>query len=159
MSATVLIPDTEALVSAYLRAAPELAALVGERVYTAVPAKVGAAPFLLVQRIGGTPLFSRPLVLDEAELQLDAWGGTKRDALTLMETARQLLVLMPGQHALGVVSAVGFGALRWQPDGTYEPPRPRYVADMSVWVKPSAAALASPVAAETEAVPVSTAGR
>ena len=145
----VLLPDVERIVSRYLREQPDVAALVGERVYTAIPADVGGAPFALVQRIGGTPPFSRPLVLDQAGLQLDAWGGGKLQAWTLAETIRQALVELPGERYGAVVSGVEFGGpLRWEPDGTYKPPRPRYLIDVFVYAKPPAAALVSAAWAE-----------
>jgi hypothetical protein len=156
---STLLPDAERIVSRYLREHAEVAPLVaGERVYTALPANIGSAPLVLVQRIGGVPPFFRPLVLDEAALQIDAWGGTKLDAWTLAETVRQALVSLPGVRYGAVVSGVEFGPLRWEPDGTYKPPRPRYLADVAVYVKPPAEALAS-AEARTIAEPVSSAGR
>jgi hypothetical protein len=131
-----LRPDAERLVSAYLRAAPELEPLVADRIYTAMPARIGAEPFLLIQRIGGSPPFPRPLVLDEALLQLDAYGGTKRQAWTVGETVAQLLGLLPGSYEEEVVSGIEVGELRWTPDETWKPPRPRYLLDASVFVKP-----------------------
>jgi hypothetical protein len=135
----VLVPDAERLVSRYLREHPDVAPLVGgERVYTAVPARVGSEPFALVQRIGGIPPLSRPLVLDEAQLQVDAWGGSKAQAWTLAETIRQALVDLPAAYPEGVVTGVVFVAFRWQPDGTYKPPRPRYLLDVTTYTKPAA---------------------
>jgi hypothetical protein len=145
-SPIVLLPDSERLVSRYLRGHPAIAELVDERVYTAMPAHRTGETFVLVQRVGGIPPFPRPLVLDQAQLQIDAWGGSKRDAWTIAETIRQALQALPGVHADGVVTAVDYGLLQWQPDGTFTPPRPRYLFDAFVYCKPPAAALASATA-------------
>jgi hypothetical protein len=143
-----LLPDAERLVSAYLRERPRMQALVGDRIYTAFPAKAGPAAMLLIQRIGGEPPLSQPLVVDAAALQLDAYGGPKATAHELAATARAELTALEGQvRPEGVVSAVRFGALSWQPDETYDQPRPRYVIEVTVTVTvprtPAAIALAA----------------
>lgn len=130
-----MIPDAEALVSEYLRSRDAVEALVDERVYTALPKKPDW-PLLLVRRVSGAPVTSRPLHLDAPVLQLDAYGGTKKQALTLVETARAELAEIQGAHALGVVSGVQFGPMSWLPDADYTPAKPRYVADVTVFVHP-----------------------
>jgi hypothetical protein len=150
------LPDAERLVCDYLRADPRVAALVGERVYTAFPAQAGGAPLLLVQRVGGIPPFPQPLIFDQAGLQLDAYGGSKAKAHELAATARAVLGALQGTvQPQGVVSGVDFGSLRWQPDETYDPPRARYQFDLQVYVKTAAAVLA---AARTNAPAVLGAG-
>ena len=141
-----LVPDAERLVSAYLRSEPRMQALAGERIYTAFPAKAGAEPMLLIQRVGGQPPFSYPFVVDAAELQLDAYGGPKVRAHELARTAQACLSALTGQvRPEGVVSAVELGVVSWQPDETYDPPRPRYLIDVTVTVtvakQPAAAAV------------------
>ncbi|HEY7621685.1 MAG TPA: hypothetical protein VH834_18035 [Solirubrobacteraceae bacterium] len=142
-----LIPDAERLVSAYLRERPRMQALVGERIYTAFPAQAGEGALLLIQRVGGEPPLSHPLVVDAAELQLDAYGGPKVLAYELAATARAELAVLEGQvRPEGNVSAVRFGALRWLPDDTYDQPRPRYLLDVTLTVsaaKTAARALAA----------------
>jgi hypothetical protein len=145
-----LIPDVERLVSAYLRGRPRMTALVGGRIYTAFPAKAGAGALLLIQRIGGEPPLSQPLVVDAAELQLDAYGGPKALAYQLAATARAELAALEGQvRPEGVVAAVRFGALRWQPDDTYDQPRPRYLLDATVTVTVAKPAPATALAGRT----------
>ena len=148
MPELALLPDAERLVSAFLRAEPRMQAIVADRIYTAFPAQAGPGPMLLVQRIGGEPPLSHPLVVDAAELQLDAYGGPKATAHALAATARACLSALEGQvRPEGVVGAVRFGALRWLPDDTYDQPRARYLLDVTVTVtvakQPAAIALAA----------------
>jgi hypothetical protein len=135
-----ILPDVSRLVSAYLRTVPEVVALVGGRVYTAFPKQVAkSSSFVLVQRIGGPPVLSLPLVLDNAVLQLDAYGGPQAAAHELVATCRAALSELEGEqpNAGGNVTGVVIGALRYVPDETYKPPRPRYVSDLEVYVKPA----------------------
>jgi hypothetical protein len=131
------LPDAERLVAAFLREDARITALIGvDRVYTAFPAKAGTSALLLVQRIGGIPPLSVPLVFDEAELQLDAYGGPKSAAHELAATARAVLTELEGAvRPEGVCSAVRFGALRYLPDETFSPPRPRYLFDATFTVR------------------------
>ena len=134
------LPDVSRIVSSYLRSVPEVVALVGQRVYTAFPRQVPkSASFVLVQRIGGPPVVTRALVVDLAVVQLDAYGGPQAAAHELVATCRAALVDLVGEqpNALGNVCGVGFGPLRYVPDESYKPPRPRYVADLEVTVKPA----------------------
>lgn len=148
-----LVPDAERLVSAYLRSEPRMQALVGDRIYTAFPAKAGAEPMLLIQRVGGAPPFSYPFVADAAELQLDAYGGPKATAHELARTAQACLSALQGQvRPEGVASAVVLGVLSWQPDETYDPPRPRYLLDVTVTVTVAKQAAATVLAARPEEV-------
>jgi hypothetical protein len=131
-----LLPDAEQLVSAFLRANARIAALVGDRVYTVFPAQAGPEPLLLLQRVGGEPPFSQPLVLDVAQLQVDAYGGPKKTAATLSATARAVLTELEGQvRPEGVVGSVRFGSSQWLPDETFDPWRPRYIFDVAVAVR------------------------
>lgn len=136
MSAVVipLLPDVESVVCAYLRSSARVAAVVDpNRVYTAFPARAGGAPLVLVQRVGGTPPLSIPLVVDDALVQLDAYGGTKRQAELIAATCRAELSAMAGTvQPDGVVAGVSFGAYRYLPDETFRPSRPRYVLDVTI---------------------------
>jgi hypothetical protein len=134
-----LLPDAERLVSAYLRGSARIVALVDDRVYTAFPAQQGdepLVPLLLVQRVGGTPPLSQPLVVDTAQLQFDAYGGRKVDAWRLAETTRAVLTELEGQvRPEGVVSAVRFLRQAYEADATYPSPRPRYLLDVELTVR------------------------
>jgi hypothetical protein len=128
-----LLPDAEQVASAFLRRAPRVAALVGDRVYTAFPAQAGGAPLVLVQRVGGEPPFSYPLVADAAQLQLSTYGGGKKEAHTLAATVRACLHELAGTvQPEGTVAGVTFGFFQYLPDETYRPARPRYVFDVTI---------------------------
>lgn len=140
------LPDVSRLVSAYLRTVPEVVALVEQRVYTAFPKQVSkAACFVLVQRIGGAQVqLTRALVVDTATIQLDAYGGPQSAAHDVVATCRAALAELEGEqpNGAGNVCGVVVGPLRWVPDETYKPPRPRYVSDLDVTVKPAGEVLA-----------------
>jgi hypothetical protein len=128
--------DAERLVAAWLRARPDIAAIVDDRVVTVVPNRA-VFPFLKVTQIAGAPVFSRPLYLDEAYLQIDAYGGPKVLARQLIDTARQALAdEFVGTYTEGVVTGVTFGDLSYLPDDSYLPPQPRYLAMTSVYTHP-----------------------
>lgn len=88
-----------------------------------------------VSLIGGSPVYSRPLFLDEALIQIDAFGGPKVLARQLIDLTRAALAAdFCGAHAgVGVVTSVSFGELAYIPDDTWEPPKPRYAATVSVY--------------------------
>lgn len=140
----IVLPDVARIVSAYLRTVPEVLALVGERVYTAFPKQLGTQPFVLVQRTGGDPVLARPLVVDHAEVQLDAYGGPQAAAHELAATCRAALSVLQGEQPndTGNVCGVVVTALRYVPDETWSPPRPRYISDVELTVKPSGVVLA-----------------
>lgn len=161
--AAVLLPDVERVVALELRARVELAdaGLTGDRVYTVTPSNVGADPFVLVRRVGGPPAVGRPLVLDEAGLQVDAYGGTKRAAHAIARAVQLVLSELEGPvddgEFVGYVTGTRLGPMRYLPDESFEPARSRYVLDVDVFVKRGAASPASgrraTVAAEVAAVP------
>jgi len=130
--------DVERLLSTWLRSRTELAPLVGSRVYTEVPRQVSAEPFVRVTQIGGAPVFSRPLFLDESVIQLDFYGGPKAVARALMDTTRDLLAgPFYGNHTgTGTVTSVRFGETAYVPDDVYDPPRPRWITTASIFTHP-----------------------
>lgn len=142
MSTVELLPDVEGLTSSFLRELVELEPFVGDRVYTSTPNDVGGEPFVLVQRIGGSPTYPHVPVLEPGELQVSVYGGPKR---TAHDVVRRIERALSGFYGLvtfgtssGVVSGCTIGALRYVPDESFEPPRPRYVLDVTVHVKPGA---------------------
>jgi len=126
--------DVERLLSSWLRARPEVIAVVEDRVYTEIPGHA-VFPFLRVTLIGGRPVYSRPLFLDEALIQIDAYGGPKVLARQLIDLTRAAMATeFLGDHpGVGVVTSVVFGELAYIPDDTWEPPKPRYAATTSVY--------------------------
>lgn len=139
------LPDVTRLVTTYLRSRSEVSALIGNRVYSVFPKQLDPAlTFAIVQRVGGLPPLSRPLVVDLAVMQLDTYGGTHAAAHELAATCLEVLAEWQGEQPddTGNVCGVVVGAKRWQPDETFKPPKPRYVSDFEVTVKPSGVALA-----------------
>lgn len=130
-----LLPDTEALTVAYLTSHASVAALVGSRVSTELPAEP-IFPCLTVALITGTEVVREHF--DQALVQALAWADTKVAANLLIRTARAALLAMPdADHDRGVVTAVRtLVGPRWFPDDSVSPPQPRYHADFGVWLHP-----------------------
>lgn len=130
--AQTLAPDVELVTVTFLKAQAAISSLVGTRVYTVVP-NSPTWPLLRVVRIGGGPLSSYPLHLDQALLQIDAYGGSKYEARTLVETVKaELAEIQLASHSGAVVTGANFGTTRYLPDSTFDPARPRYVADVEI---------------------------
>lgn len=137
---TPLLPDVERAIANALRAAPALDAL-DDRIWTVAPKGIGEQPepFLLVRRVEGSPVLSNPLVLDAPELQVDVYGGAKAVAQRWAREAQRFLSELVGmidddEHT-GYVSGVSLGAMRYVPDEAFAPPRPRYVCDVTIYVR------------------------
>lgn len=131
-----LLPDVEKVISAYLRSRAEVAALVEGRVYTEIP-KMPVFPLVRLMRVGGEPLTTRPLYIDQALLQIDAFGGPKALARQIAETCRHVLSEAHlTSHSGASVDNVEFGSFQWLPDPTFEPAKPRYSFDVSVTIHP-----------------------
>jgi hypothetical protein len=134
--AVTILPNSEALLSRFLRDDVDVAALVADRVYTTMPKGHNAWPAVRLTRFGGTPPFQAPLVLDKPQIQVDAWGGSKAIAREVAETIRAVCdTRLPGRHPEGIVYAVEFGALLYLPDEVFDPPRPRYLFDLTLTVR------------------------
>lgn len=132
----VLLPNLEALVSDFLRDQAEIVALVGDRVYTALPSGV-QFPAMRVTQFYSLPLMNRPLWLTGGQLQIEAWGGTKGQAFGAVTTAMGVMAArLTGVHAFGCVTGVDFAGLRDQPDENYEPAKPRWLCTATVYAHP-----------------------
>lgn len=129
-----VLPDAELLAVGYLRGQAEVAAIVGTRVYTELPA-APVFPLLTLHRFGGVPTVPRRL--DAARVQVEAWAETKFAARALAATAQAALFEMVGTFASGVVTGVSYDlGLTWSPDTDVEPPRPRYIFGVIVHAHP-----------------------
>jgi len=128
------LPDAEQELAELLRAQPELGP-VADRVYTVFPAKAGPEPLLLVHRFGGTPKVGRPLVLDEALIQIDVYGGSKGDVARLGSLVRALLAERAEQAVLGPYRVV--------PDDSFAPPRNRALIDVTYYLRPASPSAAA----------------
>lgn len=133
-----LLPDAERIVTGVLLAAPEVAALVADRVFATMPA-APVFPALRLTRWGGIPNPGAPLWLDNADVQVDAWAETKLDARELAETARAVLAdrLVGDYGDLGVLTRVSFGLFAYRPDPEFAPAKPRFVFDLTVTGHPA----------------------
>ena len=129
--------DVERLLSNWLRARPDITALVADQVHTVVPNRA-TFPYLKITQVGGTPVFSRPLYLDEAYIQLDAYGGPKVLARQIIDTVRAALAeeFLGSHPGVGVVTSVRFGDLSYLPDDAYIPAQPRFIATASIYSHP-----------------------
>ncbi|HNG23415.1 MAG TPA: hypothetical protein PLC03_05575 [Microthrixaceae bacterium] len=87
----VLLPNTAALTSAFLRAQDEVSDLVDDRVYTILP-NSKTFPLVRVRRIGGTAGTRFAHWLDAPLFQVDAWADTAAVAFEVTETCRAALV-------------------------------------------------------------------
>lgn len=144
--ALILAPNAEALVSLFLRRQAEIAALLGGpdpddvRVYTALPDGV-EFPAVRIVQVDELLLLARPSWLYEHRLQLDAWGGSKADALRVMNTAQaamsqRLVGIHDEVDPPGIVTGVRFEGRRDFPDATHAPARPRWLMDAIVTTHP-----------------------
>lgn len=141
----LLPPNMEALVSAYLRDAPELAELVTHsttgdvKVYTALPKDV-EYPAVRVLQLLDTPA-GAPLWAVAFEMQVEAFGGSKAEAWRIASTARALLDdhRIRGDHpGYGVVNGSTPGAMLDLPDETFEPAKPRWLFTSTIYGRPAA---------------------
>lgn len=130
-----LLPDTEALTVDYLLAHTSVAALVGTRVTTELPAEP-IFPCITVSLVANEERVRKHF--DAALVQVLAWGERKADASLLIRTTRAALHEMPdADHDRGVVTAVvTLAGPRWLPDDSVAPPQPRYHCDVAVYLHP-----------------------
>jgi len=124
-------PNAEKLVSARLRAHPEIAALVEDRVYTSIPNNA-TWPLIKVERIGGGPRFAQPYVLDQPVIQISAYGGPKATAWAIAEAVRDIAEDLTGRDNDGLVYRATPGTLRYVPDPTFDPAKPRYITTLTL---------------------------
>lgn len=136
-----VLPDAEALVSAFLRASPDIAALGGHVGLQLPPAPPW--PCLIFHRVGGVARW--PLHLDPARLQFESWSDDRDQARHGAAVMQAVLQNLPGvrtytslgQPAVATVTAVvEDGGLLWAPDRLVTPVRPRYLFTASVHCHP-----------------------
>ena len=127
-----LLPDTEALVIAYLKAQPSVVAMAAQRIATKVNAVL---PSLRVSLITGREIVRE--YLDESHVQIDAYADDSVEALLLARTTRAVLLAAPNaEHTRGVVTHVRtINPPFWSPDTTNND-QPRYITEMGLVVHP-----------------------
>lgn len=130
--------DVEALVVTFLRAQPDVTAIVGDRVYTDRPHKP-TYPLVVVSRTGGGSVYKNHL--DSAEMTIQTLGGTHKVAYSLASTCLFLMAAqMVGKHPEGVVTRVRASAVAYEPDpesmDEQGHARPRYTVVATVMAHP-----------------------
>jgi hypothetical protein len=134
-----VLPVAEAILSEYLRSRPEITGLVGSRVFTELPRKEAdrVFPLLKISRTGGGPTGS-PAFLDRALLSVEVLGGAKYATAVLAQTVVSVVDEIAGYTALGgYATGSSPGSLRFLPDDSFEPPKPRYLLDVVVYLRSS----------------------
>jgi hypothetical protein len=126
--------DVEAIASPWLRDRDRVTDIVDQRVYTAIP-KSPVFPLVRLTLIDERQVY-QPRHLTSTLLQLDCYGGPKATARDLADAvADELANNFPGAHEGGVVTSVEC-ALRYLPDDTYDPAKPRYVVSAEIFSRP-----------------------
>lgn len=128
--------DIEGAYREWLRAQPELQALVARRVFLGLPERAmgneSSFPCVNVFKISSPGQSTGQVILDSARLQFDCWGPLKNKSATtaVMLTVKNLLesvtrgtVLASGVRAAEVYSITDL----WFPDPRTD--RPRYAVD------------------------------
>ncbi len=127
--ALLILPDAEKLTIGYLVGVPEVVAVVGSRVHTAVPTEP-TYPLVVVRRFGGFDADEG--VLDAARIQLDCYGNTKGQAQTLAQTVRAALHQM-SRSVAGVTGVAPGAGPTWSPQGDNN--QPMYLIDATVYAQ------------------------
>lgn len=137
MTAIVLMPNIEAIVSAFLRAQPEITAIVDDRVYTAIPGGP-VYPLVRVTQFDDVKVTNMPLWVVKSSVQIEGFGGSKGDAWRACATAQSVLAERFHDQVAGgcVVSAVMWGSMRDLPDPTFSPAKPRFVTTAYITAHP-----------------------
>ena len=139
MSDLVLPPNMEALVSAYLRAQPEILDELEDdagnvHVYTAIP-KEAPNKVVRVTQIADDPAGS-PLLAIAFSIQVEAWGS-KAEAWRVADICRALLddrERFVGYHeGFGVVNGSSPGSLFDLPDEEFRPAVPRWLFTSTIY--------------------------
>jgi hypothetical protein len=129
-----VFPDDELALLQYLRAVPDLTALIdGDKILTELPASP-AYPYVLIQRAGGQVAVWQ--AVDEPALQVDVVGGTKFVCKQIMRTVRAAILAI-GNDVVdeGVLSsATEEVGPQWLPDTIPTPPVARYTSRYRIFI-------------------------
>jgi hypothetical protein len=132
--------NVEAIVSTFLRGQSEMVALVADRIYTDLP-HARTYPLGALSRTGGGYTTRQPFWLESAEITLEAWGGTHKQAQLIASTCLELLATkLTGRYPEGAVTGVKDTSLTYDPDVDLTDDsghsRPRFVLTASVLAHP-----------------------
>jgi hypothetical protein len=124
-----LLPDCETIAVAYLKAHPDVIALIDPMsIASELPAKP-QWPYLRAWLTGGNVPAERHLI--GSTLQVDAFGGSREEARVLGATAHAALIEMVGEQpsggfVTGVATVLALGKVR-------DKYRPRYTFEVRIW--------------------------
>lgn len=110
------LPDAVRALSEFLRADPDVAALVGDRVYSALPT-APTFPCVRLARIGGQVRSLPAYHLESTLIQVEALGGSRHSSWLLAETCRAVIAQrLAGTVDVGpdtaVISCTEVGGIR-----------------------------------------------
>lgn len=138
MSDLILLPDVEQLLTWFLHDQEEVADIVGDNVFTELPAKFADWPAVRVHQFNAIPVTQRPLWLTGYQIQIEAFGGPKKTAHNLAVACMSVIAArLPGVHDEAVVTGVEFSGWRSEPDTTFQPARPRSLFIASIFARPN----------------------
>ena len=126
-----VMPDAVLAVLQYLRARPELTALLpAASIVTEIPSNP-TYPYVLVQLAGGTGIWP---ALDEPAMQIDTVGGAKPLCAQIARTVRGCIWAIANDVVPAGVLASGWDQMppAYIPDTIPTPPLPRFTARYSV---------------------------
>lgn len=132
------LPNAENLLSAFFRHDQlVLATEIGDRTYTELPKGTRTYPLCRVTRVGGPPE-DWSAIMDTPLIQVDVWGGPKSAAQRVAQVMRGALAdRLPFTNDEGrLMCVLRFGGLRYLPDTTEDPARPRYLFDVTLRTRP-----------------------
>jgi hypothetical protein len=136
-----LLPDVEAITSAYLRSNADVTGLVGQRVYTQMPKKPvenNLFPLVLISQFNDS-LTAPPMPYwVTSRIQFSCYGGATKMAWTVATTIRVLLLTdFIGAHSGGVVTVSDASGLQDLPDASIgDSPQPRWIFDATITARP-----------------------
>lgn len=135
-----LLPDVEQITSAYLRSNADVTALVGQNVYTVLPAEPVANnlfPLVLLTQFNDSLLAPPMPYFVSSRIQFSCYGGPKKLAWQVATTIRVLLLTdFIGAHSGGVVTVTDASGLQDLPDASFDPPKPRWIFDATITARP-----------------------
>lgn len=138
MTALLLPPNMEGLLSAFLREQVEVVDDVADRVYTSIP-KDPTYPLVRVTQLLDTPN-GAPLYAVAYQMQVEAFGGSKADAWRIASNCRAAIdARLSGDYpGWGVVNGSTPGSLLDLPDEDFTPAKPRWLFTSTVYARPGA---------------------
>lgn len=139
----LLIPgDPERIISDFLRSQAEVQAAVGDRVYTVMP-RDKEFPLITLSRWSGFAPHAEPIAVDMADVQFSVYGDRKKQAQDIAQLVRAILAqrLPAGDSTEGWVTSSQTNDVRYLPDDTVDPPKPRYLFSARLTVRSAAHAV------------------